>query len=147
MRLKTMNREAAMTSRCVAYALAGALVASSAHAYVGLPDEMRTYYEPGYFRELNDLDRIVLSRHRALPPVEYDHPYQGRLLVIDAGSMENVWRMCHLAVPHLTLPEVIIGCAVRSDIARLDPDADCVIFHAMESNTGRRIDSECHDAT
>jgi hypothetical protein len=95
-----------------------------------LPDAPVIYYEPGYFPQLNVTDRITLSLSPYLPPAEYDHAYQGRLRIVYLDTPETIDRMCRLAARGLSiLPDkTYLGCAIRSDLVRLDPDADCVIF-------------------
>jgi hypothetical protein len=102
-----------------------------------LLDKPGTYYEPGtYFPKLNQLDESALTRWRNLPPEEYDFPYTGRLRVIEVWNMERVSHTCKRALhdlPYISIPHAAVGCAIRSDLAKLDPNADCVIFHARES--------------
>jgi hypothetical protein len=106
-----------------------------------LLDRPGTYHEPGtYFPKFDQLDESALARYRNLPPAEYDHPYEGRLRTIEVRSMETVSYLCKRAVRHLAyvlIPKVAIGCAIRSDLVKLDPNADCVIFHAPESQLQR----------
>ena len=96
-----------------------------------------TYHEPGtYFPKFNQLDEFALARWRDLPPEKYDFPYQGRLRVIEMRLIERVRYICQRTVRHLSyvlIPKNIVGCAIRSDLVKLDPNADCVIFHAPES--------------
>jgi hypothetical protein len=95
-----------------------------------LPDAPLIYHKPGYFPQLDVTDRITLSLLPNLPPAEYDHPYQGRLRIIYLDTPQTVDRMCRLAAYGVSiLPDkTYLGCAIRSDLVRLDPNADCVIF-------------------
>jgi hypothetical protein len=106
-----------------------------------LLDRPGTYHEPGtYFPKFNQLDEFALTRWRDLPPEKYDHPYEGRLRIIEVRSMETVSYLCKRAVRHLAyvfIPKGAIGCAIPSDLVKLDPNADCVIFHAPESQLQR----------
>jgi hypothetical protein len=101
-----------------------------------LPDAPLIYHKPGYFPQLDVTDRITLSLLPNLPPAEYDHPYQGRLRIIYLDAPQTVDRMCRLvALRGFMIPpgdKTYLGCAIRSDLVKLDPDADCVIF-IMES--------------
>jgi hypothetical protein len=123
-----------VTVKCIAYALAAALLAESTHAYDAIPDDVGTYYEPGtYFPQLDKLDALKLSWRPMLPPAEYDHPFQGRLRVIEAGSMDKVWRVCFGALPpYVQRHDLILACAIPSTLVQLDPEADCVVLHALE---------------
>ena len=110
-------REAAMTSRCIAYALAGALVASSAHAYVDETDETTPSCPPpagtcqlSLVGATDDqtqpnISVAVFSSHCAyaqlnwslvpiLPPVEYDHPYSGQLTITRLKTEDEVRERC-----------------------------------------------------
>ena len=93
---------------------------------------MKTIYQPGYFPALDLVDRSFPWLQ--LPPVEYDHPYQGRLLVINADQV-LIRRMCEQTAKrsgkykgYAPLPENTVACAFRKNIIELDPNADCVIF-------------------
>jgi len=97
-----------------------------------LPDAPLIYHKPGYFPQLDVTDRITLSLLPNLPPAEYDHPYQGRLRIIYLDTPQSVDRMCRLVALRgfITPPghKTYLGCAIRSDLVKLDPNADCVIF-------------------
>ena len=106
-----------------------------------LPDEMAIYYDPGYFPKLGFRDIQLLFRGPLLPPVKYDHPYQGRLRIINAGNQEDAQHMCLLvlkAIPRFANapdPGKIAACAIRRDIAKLDPNVDCVVIRTDPSET------------
>jgi hypothetical protein len=118
--------------RSIAYALAGALLASSAHAGPN-------YYEPGAappYHEVTEADmRALATRPQGaiLPPLEYDHPFAGRLLV-----MLSCGQFCIRYLCKREWPISLYGCAVPkySPWARtVDPDgkADCIVIHATEA--------------
>jgi hypothetical protein len=48
------------------------------------------------------------SETRYLPPVEFSHPYRGRLILIDGASQETLHRLCP------DLQGVMLGCAVKT---------------------------------
>src|SRR5215831_15143706 len=48
------------------------------------------------------------SETRYLPPVEFSHPYRGRLILIDGASQETLHRLCP------DLRGVMLGCAVKT---------------------------------
>src|SRR5215467_11741454 len=104
-----LRRIARVTVKCIAYALAGALLATSAHAADPI------FYDPNTDVALfNDHDKEVLARRLALgedqlPPLEYDHPYPGRLRLIEVGDQEELMSHC----PRAKKPapsSVMVGC-------------------------------------
>jgi hypothetical protein len=79
-----------------------------------------------------DLNAIARpGRIQMLPPSEYDHPFEGRLLIIDGGDPGMMRLMCERTKAP---PEMyFLGCASLSPaIRKLYGDADCVIIHASE---------------
>jgi hypothetical protein len=117
----------------LAYALAGALLASSADA---LPDGLPTgtYYEPGkYPREATVNDTSVRMHGETLPPLQYDHPYAGHLFVVDAGD-EEMQKWCPLGSVACARPDFPFAgkSPCLQDCGDGDISFGCVIFHARK---------------
>jgi hypothetical protein len=63
-----------------------------------LPAELGTYWESKtYWPQLDRTDYEFLSHVSKLPPREYDHPFDGRLRVVELGNKEEVFRVCQVA--------------------------------------------------
>lgn len=70
-----------------------------------------------WFREILDI----------IPPVEYDHPYEGFLVVNRTSNLETTRERCNKAAfPH-TLPRNAIACAV-SFKAATTREGFCLVF-------------------
>jgi hypothetical protein len=146
-----LRRPLRVTVKCIAYALAATLLASSAQAEESLDEFLLRYYVPPpeaplspacvkhevcpnekiyelgeYPWELTAHDEQVLSRvgrWETLPPLKYDHPYLGRLLVIVGGNQIETGFACH----QVRMPP-ILACTLPKY-----PGA-CLIIHALEDS-------------
>jgi len=95
-----------------------------------IPGDLGTYWDSRvhtYWPKLIEYDYELLSSYPSLPPKEYDHPFTGRLRVVEVDSMEAVFRVCQRAWWYTALPNPITGCAIFG-AANFDPLADCVII-------------------
>jgi hypothetical protein len=129
----------------IAYALAAALLASSAQAttledIVGLPlnaptlsdiirEQAQAQKAPSKnsFPQFTAADRQALAinwTQLVLPPPEYDHPYSGRLTILDGGDQEQMRSQCRI----LKSAGIITGCMSYRDAE------SCTILHAREQD-------------
>jgi hypothetical protein len=118
-----------MTVKSIAYALTAALLASSAYAADPI------FYDP--FTDVaafNDHDKEVLAWRLGLgeyelPPLEYDHPYPGKLRLVEVGDQEELMSHC----PRAKKPapsSVMLGCTnIGSEY--------CTIYHAPKQDIER----------
>jgi len=101
--------------------------------------ERPVYYEPGVaprYHEVTEADirAIATGPQKALPPLEYDHPFAGRLFVMVGSGQMWMRDLCKQEWPIW-----LFGCAVVSKNdpwARvLEPDgkADCIVIQATEA--------------
>jgi hypothetical protein len=111
---------ARVTIKCIAYALAAALLVSGAQTNAQKSDDI----EDEELGLTHDDVQALLNRGGLphLPPAEYDHPYQGKLEVV-TGTQEQTRNVC--GHPN----EIFIGgCAV--------PNANgpntCTIFRVRD---------------
>jgi hypothetical protein len=123
----------------IAYALAGALLASGPHAGEvvclkpdGMPEPCKSrqprgeYLEPG--APLPALTEAEIRRGKGyMPPSEYDHPFNGRVLVAQILEPEILRRLCITPPPFFFPP----ACAGR----------DLIVF--PPESTGLKLESDC----
>jgi len=65
-----------------------------------------------------DLWAIANLRFKELPPVEYDRPYEGALLIIDVNSEEKLRQICGHPPKGLN-GDTMVGCARPGDPATI----------------------------
>src|SRR5262249_17920582 len=83
---------------------------------------------PGYYAAPTftpeDLWAYTITRDKPLPPLEYDHPFQGAVTVIEAKSQNEVKGLCNL----VSVEAPVFGCAFPRDRLARTIKPDCVII-------------------
>jgi hypothetical protein len=89
-----------------------------------------------YHPILTQVDHGVLTLYKNLPPLKYDHSFNGRLKVVELRTVDDVRSACRLIWSHLpnaditkVIPTGSVACAVVPPI--LKPEyvgIDCLIY-------------------
>jgi hypothetical protein len=93
-------------------------------------------YDPPYFPWLTSEDRLRLRLHKNLPPVAFDHPFNGRLQIFILKNQQELVNICSKAwsryLPDMKLSTYVVGCAVWAPA--LEPGhIGCAIFRLSDS--------------
>jgi len=93
--------------------------------------EADSYYHPVF----TWADYTVLLVHKLLPPLQYDHPFNGRLKVITLEDAQDAGGICRLVwggLPNLDITKVIpagsVACAVIPPVLNPKSGIDCLIY-------------------
>jgi len=90
-----------------------------------------------YHPVLTQVDYPVLLVHKLLPPLVYDHPFNGRLKVITledpaGGICRMVWSSLSNRLSNLDITKIIpahtLACAVVPPVLNPESGIDCLIY-------------------